>query len=82
MSKGDVCMLKDSNALRGEWKLCRVMEVYPDEHDVVRNVKVALPPSGHDSSSQYKRGLEKVLVDRHISNLIVIVPSEGEASGH
>ena len=82
LSPGDVCVLKDANALRGEWKLCRVMEVFPDEYEVVRNVRVALPPSGHDSSPQYRTGLEKTIVDRHVSNLVVIVPSEEEENGH
>ena len=36
----DVCLLKDSNAFRGEWRLCRVSEVYPDDHDRVRNVQI------------------------------------------
>ena len=29
---GDVCLLKDSNALRGEWRLVKVSETYPDAH--------------------------------------------------
>ena len=58
-----------------------MIEVYSDCYDVVRNVKVALPPPGHDGSSSYKKGLEKILVDRHVSNLIVIVPCEDQPSG-
>ena len=38
----DVCVMKDSNTMRGEWRLCRVVEVYPDKEGIVRNVKVEL----------------------------------------
>jgi len=62
--------------------MCRVVEVYPDMDDVVRNVKVALPPPRIDGSKDYKKGMEKSEVKRHISNLIVIVPAEENASGH
>ena len=76
-----MCVLKDSNALRGEWRMCRVIEVYPDDTNVVRNVKVILPPPSLDGSREYKKGLEKSEVKRHVSNLIVIVPAEEVASG-
>ena len=61
--------------------MCRVIEVYPDDSGSIRNVKVALPPSSLDGSREYKKGLEKSEVKRHVSNLIVIVPEEEVASG-
>ena len=82
LAVGDICVLRDNNALRGEWKMCRVVEVYPDMDDVVRNVKVALPPPSIDGSKDYKKGMEKSEVKRHVSNLIVIVPAEENASGY
>ena len=37
---GDVCALQDSNALRGDFRLCCVSAVFPDRLGVVRNVEV------------------------------------------
>ena len=28
---GDICLLKNSNMYRGEWRLCEVAQVFPDE---------------------------------------------------
>ena len=76
MRIGDVCLLKDSNAVRGEWRMCRVSQVFPDNQNRVRNVKVMLPRSGQDSSTKYRADTARGEVDRHVSNLIVIVPME------
>ena len=76
---GDICVMKDSNAVRGEWKLCKVAETYPDENNVVRNVKVLMPPPNlTDGSKDYKKGIAMIEVKRHVSNLIVIVPNEND----
>ena len=40
---GDVGLLKDSNTLRGEWRLVKISEIYPDEQGIVRNVEVTTP---------------------------------------
>ena len=37
---GDICKLKDSNAIRGDWRICEVVKGYPDAQNVVRNVDV------------------------------------------
>ena len=55
---GDVCMVRDSNALRGEWKICRVKEVYPDQEGKLRNVLVVKPPPGLTTHVDY---LKKVM---------------------
>ena len=79
---GDVCVLKDPNALRGEWRLCKVKEVYPDKDNVVRNVTVTVPPPGLlDGSQNYKKGMAMNDLKRHVSNLIVIVPSHEDGHG-
>ena len=72
---GDICMLKDSNAMRGEWRMSRVIATYPDEHGIVRNVKLAAPPPGLDGSRVYRTPAMSEL-ERHVKNLIVIVPVE------
>ena len=73
---GDVCFLRDRNTLRGEWRLARVTDVYPDKKGVVRNVRVKVcnadSKPNYASSAQYLR--------RHVSNLIVIIPVEEQDS--
>ena len=74
LSIGDICLLQDSNTMRGEWRLCKVTETYPDTHGVVRNVEVMVAPV-HDGGKTYKYHKPNCL-KRHVSNLIVIVPAE------
>ncbi len=73
----DVCVLKDSNALRGEWRLCRVKKTLPDDDGRVRNVVVTVPPPSLSllKGDQYPKKLSMIDLDRHVRNLIVIVPS-------
>ena len=73
----DVCMLKDANAMRGEWRMSRVVETFPDEHGKVRNVKLTVPPPGLDGSRVY-RSPAMSKIERHVSNVIVIVPNDDE----
>lgn len=69
---GDICKLKDSNAIRGDWRICEVIKVYPDAQNVVRNVDVKVAAKV-DGSSRYQFQTPCVL-SRHVSNLIVILP--------
>ena len=73
---GDVCLLKDSNAVRGEWRICRVSSVFPDKHEVVRNVEVKVVPA-QTGCSDYKP-VKPNYLKRHVSNLIVLVPAEDQ----
>ena len=73
----DVCMLKDANAMRGEWRMSRVVETYPDEHGKVRNVKLKVPPPKLDGKPEYRPPAMSE-VDRHVKNIIVIVPNDDE----
>ena len=57
--------------------MSRVVETYPDEHGKVRNVKLTVPPPGLDGSRVY-RGPAMSEVERHVSNVIVIVPNDDE----
>ena len=66
--------MRDSNSLRGEWRLCKVVQVYPDVKNIVRNVDV-LVAAKVDGSTRYKFQLSTVL-PRHVSNLVVILPVE------
>ena len=74
VSKGDVCLLQDTNTLRGEWRLAVVTDTFPDENNVVRNVELKLGAK-QDGSLAY-HGSKPSLVKRHVGNLIVLVPNE------
>ena len=78
LSIGDICLLQDSNTMRAEWRMCKVMETYPDIHGVVRNVEVKVAPV-QDGGVSYKYHKPNCL-KRHVSKLIVIVPVEEKKS--
>ena len=74
----DLCLLQDESAFRSEWKMARVVEVYPDKKGTVRNVLVQVKPN-QDGTSKYKpsKGYE---LKRHVSKLLLLVPVEDQ--GH
>ena len=74
LSKGDICLLKDSNALRGEWRMCEVVKPLPDRSKKVRNVEVLVKPK-QGGSGEYISS-KPIIIRRHVSNLIVLVPTE------
>ena len=73
---GDVCLIEDQNALRGDWRIGRVIRVYPDKHGIVRNVELAVAQR-YDGKKTYAFK-EPSLLKRHVSRVIVLVPSETE----
>ena len=74
---GDICVLQDSNAFRGEFRLCRVSEVYPDSKGVVRNVEVTVAAKQDGSAKYTPQSLSKL--KRHVNNLIVIHAVDDDA---
>ena len=72
MEVGDICLLKDSNVFRGEWRLCEVTKAMKDERDKVRNVQVMVKPK--QSGSGPYIGTKPIYLNRHVNNLIVLVP--------
>ena len=75
---GDVCVMEASSVFRGEWRLCRVTETYPDSKGVVRNVEIKVAPRCGGSEKYKHQELYKL--KRHASKLIVIVPVEEQKS--
>ena len=85
----DICILKDSNVFRGEWRLCKVSQVFPDRRGNVRNVQVMVKPKQGGSSNYVPN--KAIYLNRHVSNLVVIVAAddreqqsheEGGVAGH
>ena len=68
LKAGDVCMLADSGVFRGEWRMCRVTDSYPDRRGVVRNVEVTVAPRCGGSESYQPQVLRKLR--RHVSKLM------------
>lgn len=50
---GDIVLLTDDNIPRGKWNLARVIEVYPGQDGVIRNVKVKT------AKGIYKRSIQR-----------------------
>ena len=71
---GDVCMLKDANAYRVEWRMCMVTNVFPDDNGKVRNVEVMVKPK--QSGVGPYVAAKPIKMVRHVCNLIVVVPVE------
>ena len=70
----DVCLVKDSNLLRGEWRLGRVSACYADANGRVRYMEVSVKP--HQSGSKDYAPTPTITIKRHVNSLIVIVPVE------
>ena len=74
----DICLLQDESLFRSEWRMAKVMEVYPDKTGTVRNVLVQVKPI-QDGSSKYKSS-QGYQVKRHVSKLLLLVPAEDQES--
>ena len=77
LSCGDICLVEDQNALRGDWRIGRIINVFPDKHKIVRNVEL-LVAQKFDGNSSYRYRQPSVL-KRHASRVILLVPCEVES---
>lgn len=71
--KDDIVLVKDSNAIRGSWKLAQVVTATPGSDGKVRNV--TLRYKSGQPGSKYK-GQRDILIDRSVHNIVVILPIE------
>ena len=74
---GDVVMVQDSNALRGEWKLARISRTHPSSDGKIR--KVTLSYRQLDNTNNYAGGV-LTNIERPVQNLVVILPVEEDPS--
>ena len=58
----DIVIMEDSNSVRENWTIGRIINVYPVKDGRVRNVKIKM------STSEYKRVITKI---------VIIYPAEG-----
>ena len=66
-----VVLIKDSNAVRGEWKMGRVTKTYPADDGKVRRVSLI-----YTNARNFENTVTKSEVERAVHNLIAIVPVE------
>ena len=67
-------MIYDKTAMRGEWRMAKVTECYPDSHGKVRNVELMVKPK-QSGTGDYVSTHPSYL-RRHVSNIVVLVPVE------
>ena len=80
VTKGDIVLLQDSNLVRGQWRLGKVSQVYPDSDGKVRRVEVQYknPKPGERITKYEGRGY--VTVTRPIQRLVVLLPNQQDKS--
>ena len=74
VAKDDVVLVRDSNLMRGEWRLGRVSACYPDAKGCVRNVEILVKPQQSGSTSYVPTA--SIPIRRHVGSVIVLVPVE------
>ena len=66
--KIDVCIMEDSIAIRGKWRICQVVEICPDKEVIVRDFKVTdAPPGKLKGSGKYDKGITMMEIKRHVN---------------
>ena len=71
--QGDIEIVKDSNAVRGCWKLAQVVTAIPDSDGKVRNVTLRYKAGQSGSKNDGERD---ILIDRSVHNIVVMLPVE------
>ena len=71
MQVGDIVLVQDSNAIRGDWKRAIVVETQISQDNKVRRVTI-----------EYSSGSTKIRVQRPVQRLIVLVPADQRSGGN
>ena len=74
---GDVVMIQDSDAFRGNYRMGIVKEAFPSSDGKVRSVRVGY--KNNNSGPDYT-GTKFTYIDRPVRKLIVIVPVDESTS--
>ena len=72
LETGDVVLVEDSNALRGDWKMARVTEAFKSLDGKVRRVKLFYRTKGTGSGQE---------IECAVQNLILLVPIQDKDAG-
>ncbi|KAM9715791.1 uncharacterized protein ACNS7B_021991 isoform 1-T2 [Menidia menidia] len=90
VSVGDIVWLCDQNAVRGQFKLGRVVSVNPDAKGIVRDVHIKViqssnllatgPTLSQTSKRAPKETAQTTVLHRDVRRLVVLLPVEEQAS--
>ena len=86
---GDIVWLCDQNALRGQFKLARVVAVNPHSRGIVRDVHVKVSPSVPvkapkpvaQGSGWKEKDFQGTIRHRDVRLLVVLIPAEDQLKG-
>ncbi|XP_036067183.1 uncharacterized protein LOC118598542 [Oryzias melastigma] len=88
---GDIFWVCDQNALRGQFKLGRVMSVNLDDHGVVRDAKIrtvssccvpATVPGQNRPTKVLSGDVHPTILHRDVRRLVVLLPVEEQVGGY
>ena len=72
---GDIVLVQDSNALRGQWKMGKVSDVYPGSDKKVRNVEVSYKGNNEKDSANF------IKIKRPVQRLVLLLPCSSDTTG-
>ena len=78
----DIVLVKDTNSIRGEWKLAKVCEAMKSQDNRVRKVKVMYKNISETERPESYAGSEYTVIERPVHNLVVIVAGNEDAVGN
>ena len=78
MKAGDIVLVQDNNALRGQWKLAEVKEALVGQDGKVRNVTLRYKCQSRDKSEY--TGQADTIITRSVHRLVLILEAE-DATG-
>jgi hypothetical protein len=70
---GDIVLVQDNSAFRGNWKLGQVAEVKPGKDSIIRDVAIRYKNVG--PGTKYT-GTQDMLIRRSVHRLVVLLPVE------
>ena len=70
---GDVVLIQDSNAIRGNWKMAKVFKTFTDDDGKVRKAIVEYKNLDSEDKSEYT-GKTFTRIERPVQKLVVLLP--------
>ncbi|KAL6465838.1 hypothetical protein MHYP_G00259710, partial [Metynnis hypsauchen] len=70
----DIVLLQDDHAPRNEWKLARIVEVYPGSDDRVRKVRLMVSDTTFDGKG--KVTMKTLLLERPVHKLVTLLETD------
>ena len=74
LSINDIVIVKEEGLPRNQWKLAKVIQVFPGEDDLVRKVKVQC--GSRNISKAGKRSEKLIEYDRPIHKLVLLMKAD------